>query len=105
VTTFNRRSHTLPAVCQIFGDDLRMKKLTVAGVGSAILASSAIALAGPAAASTADTVVNSLQAEGYTVQINGTPTAPLTACSVTAINKLESGAASASVDIACPQGC
>ena len=81
-----------------------MKK-TIIGVGGIwLLTGSAIALAGPASASTADTIVNDLQAEGYTVRINGSQTAPLTACKVTAVNKFSDGS-SASVDIACPQGC
>jgi hypothetical protein len=55
-------------------------------------------------ASTADAIINSLQAEGYVVRINGATTAPLTACKVTSINT-SADSTSASVDIACPQGC
>jgi hypothetical protein len=80
-----------------------MKKLIVGSAGFGILAGSAIALAGTAAASTADSVVNDLKADGYVVQINGTPTAPLTACTVTSVNKLT--AAAAFIDIDCPDGC
>jgi hypothetical protein len=70
------------------------------------LAGVAIALAPDAAASTADTVVNGLRADGYIVQINQTPTAPLTACSVSNVSKLADGTApSAVVDIVCPDGC
>jgi hypothetical protein len=82
-----------------------MKKFIIGVAGFGVLACTAIGLAGTAAASTADAIVNNLQAEGYTVQINQTPTAPLTACTVTSISKLASGAPSASIDIACPQGC
>jgi hypothetical protein len=85
---------------------MTVKKIIIGAAGFGVLAGTAIAMAGSAAASTADTVINGLQAEGYLVQINGTPTAPLTACTVTAVNKLNNGATtSASVDIACPQGC
>jgi gas vesicle protein len=81
-------------------------KTMLFGVGVGALAGAAIVLAPAASASTADTVVNSLSAEGYTVQINQTPTAPLTACSVSNISKVADGAApSAVVDIVCPDGC
>lgn len=81
-----------------------MKKFIIGAAGFGVLAGTAIGLAGTAASSTADSIINNLQAEGYTVQINGTQTAPLTACKVTAVNKFAAGP-SASVDIACPQGC
>jgi hypothetical protein len=81
-------------------------KTLLFGVGVGALAGAAMALAPVASASTADTVVNGLRAEGYTVQINQTPTAPLTACSVSNVSKLADGASpSAIVDIVCPDGC
>jgi hypothetical protein len=96
-TTACTRTHNI--------EGLTMKKFIIGVAGFGVLACTAIGLAGTAAASTADAIVNNLQAEGYTVQINQTPTAPLTACTVTSISKLASGAPSASIDIACPQGC
>ena len=80
-----------------------MKKFIVGAAGFGVLAALAVGLAGTVSAS-ADTIINGLQAEGYTVQINGASTAPLTHCKVTAVNKFADGT-SASVDIACPQGC
>ena len=83
-----------------------MKKFIISAATFGVLAGSPMGLAGTAWASTADAVIKGLQADGYTVAINGSPTAPLTACTVTAVNKLDNGATtSASVDIACPQGC
>jgi hypothetical protein len=87
------------------GKGCAMKTLLL-GVGIGALAGVAMVVAPTASASTADTVVNGLRAEGYTVQINQTPTAPLTACSVSNVSKLADGAApSAVVDIVCPDGC
>ncbi|HEX3546101.1 MAG TPA: hypothetical protein VHU62_05945 [Mycobacterium sp.] len=85
---------------------MTMKKFIIGAAGFGVLAGAAIGLAGTAAASTADAIVNNLQAEGYIVQINQTPTAPLTACTVSSVNKLAGGASlSAFVDVACPDGC
>lgn len=81
-----------------------MEKFTIGAAGFAVLVAAGITLAGPAAASTADAVVNDLRAQGFIVQINGAQSAPLTACKVTAVNTFAAGP-SASVDIACPQGC
>ena len=65
-----------------------------------------LALAPTASASSADTVINGLRADGYTVQVNQTPTAPLTACSVSNVSKLADAASpSAVVDVVCPDGC
>jgi hypothetical protein len=81
-----------------------MRKFIIGAVGFGVLAASAVGFAGTASASTADTIINNLQSEGYTVSINQTPTAPLTSCKVTSVNKFADGT-SASVDIACPPGC
>jgi hypothetical protein len=81
-----------------------VKKFIIGAAGFGLLAASSVGLAGTASASTADTVINDLQADGYIVQINGATTAPLTACKVNSVNKFDDGT-SASVDIACPPGC
>jgi hypothetical protein len=78
--------------------------LIVAGALAAI----GLGLAGPAAAAGgADDVVNGLKSDGYSVQLNGTPTANLSACTVNSVNKDPAGGPSptAYVDIACPTGC
>jgi hypothetical protein len=81
-----------------------VKKFVIGAAGFGVLAASAVGMAGTASASTADTVINDLQADGYIVQINGAQSAPLTHCDVVAVNTFADGT-SASVDIACPQGC
>ncbi|TLH67856.1 hypothetical protein [Mycolicibacterium aubagnense] len=79
-------------------------KSVIIGAGLAALA--AVGLAPVASATTADVAVNELRAQGYLVQINQTPTAPLTACAVKNVSTLAGGdAPSAIVDIACPDGC
>ncbi|MEN4447559.1 hypothetical protein [Mycobacterium sp. SM3041] len=81
-------------------------KSVIMGMGAAALAMVAFApVASAAPAAPADAVINDLRAEGYLVQINQTPTAPLTACSVSNVRKLDGGAASALVDVVCPDGC
>ena len=83
-----------------------MKKFIIGAGGFGVLAGAAIGLAGTAAASSADSVVNGLRAEGYIVQINQTPTAPLTACTVGNVSKLAGSVTpSAFVDVICPDGC
>lgn len=87
--------------------------ITVAGVG--VLAAAAVSLAATATAAPvggrADDAINTLQSQGYSVQINGAATAPMSACTVTNVSGLsgtESAAGHATtayVDIACPQGC
>jgi hypothetical protein len=70
------------------------------------LAAATFALAPTASASTADSIVNGLRADGYLVQLSQTPTAPLTACSVNGVNKSgDGGALTAVVDVECPDGC
>lgn len=58
-----------------------------------------------ASAASAEGAVNDLRAAGYLVQLNQTPTAPLTACTVGGVRTLEGGTPSALVDIVCPDGC
>lgn len=58
-----------------------------------------------ASAASADGVINDLRTAGYLVQINQTPTAPLTSCTVGGVRTLEGGTPSALVDIVCPDGC
>ncbi|GLP75160.1 hypothetical protein TUM20983_22700 [Mycobacterium antarcticum] len=51
--------------------------------------------------------INGLHSEGYIVQLNGAQTAPLTACTVTNVQKdpLGGNSLTAQVDVACPDGC
>ena len=79
--------------------------ITVAGLGA--MAALGLGFAGTAAAAGADDVVNGLTTEGYSVQINGTPTANLSQCTVNNVKKDGPGGPNltAYVDIACPTGC
>ncbi|KRQ26085.1 hypothetical protein AOT93_24060 [Mycobacteroides sp. H110] len=82
-----------------------MNRIAFSIVGASLLAVAGVATAGPAGA-TADDTVNSLKSEGYNVQINGTPSANLSACTVTGVKKDAGGAnPTAYVDISCPTGC
>lgn len=82
-----------------------MNRIAFSIVGASLLAVAGVATAGPAGA-TADDTVNSLKSEGYNVQINGTPSANLSACTVTGVKKDAGGAnPTAYVDISCPPGC
>jgi hypothetical protein len=93
-----------------------MKKLTIISATVGTLAATALGLAGTAAAaplagsSAADTV-QSLQAEGFSVQINGTADVPLSRCTTTGVHGLadahkagqaETQFTSVYVDISCP---
>ena len=92
-----------------------MKKIAITVTGAGVLTVVAVSLAGAAAAAPvggrADDAINTLQSQGYSVQINGATTAPMSACTVTGVSGLadtDSGAGHATtayVDIACPQGC
>ncbi len=85
-----------------------MKHFVVTAACAGALGAAALGLAGTAAAAGgADAAINGLKSEGYTVQINGPQSAPLTACSVTGVKKDAAGnvGAVAYVDIACPDGC
>ncbi|MFL0292740.1 hypothetical protein ACJH6J_17000 [Mycobacterium sp. SMC-18] len=84
--------------------------MKAAVAGSAMAALAAIVMfqaptASAASAASADGVINDLRAAGYLVQLNQTPTAPLTACTVGGVRTLEGGTPSALVDIVCPDGC
>jgi hypothetical protein len=77
-------------------------------VGAGALAAVSLGLAGPAAAAGgADDVVNGLKSDGYSVQLNGTPTANLSACTVNSVSKDPAGGSNptAYVDFSCPTGC
>ncbi|SHR27762.1 Uncharacterised protein [Mycobacteroides abscessus subsp. abscessus] len=62
------------------------------------------AAAGGGGGSSASDTVDKLQAQGYTVQLNGIPTAPLSECVVTGIEGLRGATAFSTVyvDISCP---
>lgn len=70
-----------------------MTKFIVATTTLGALAVAALGLAGPATAtptggSSASDAVMSLQADGYTVQFNGTVRGPLSRCTVTGVHGL-----------------
>jgi hypothetical protein len=95
-----------------------MKKCTIVTATIATLAATTVGFAGGASAaptgtlSAADTV-ESLQAEGYSVQTNGAATEPLSQCTVTGVHGLDktdsagrrldpTQFATVYVDISCP---
>ena len=80
-------------------------KTVLAGLGMAAFTVLMLAQAPAASAAAADGVINDLRAEGYLVQLNQTPTASLTACSVNGVRKLDGGTPTALVDVVCPVGC
>jgi len=80
-------------------------KAVLVGSGMAALAAIVMFQAPAASAASAEGAVNDLRAAGYLVQLNQTPTAPLTACTVGGVRTLEGGTPSALVDIVCPDGC
>ena len=71
-----------------------MKKFTITTATVGALAATTLGLAGAAGAaaatptgdSLASDTVNSLQAQGYNVQLNGSVTAPLSQCIVTGVH-------------------
>lgn len=70
-----------------------MKKLATALVAAGILSGAWLGLAGtvsaqPLAGGSAADAVSSLEAKGYTVQINGDQSAPLSQCTVTDVSGL-----------------
>lgn len=83
--------------------------MTKIAIGCAIFAMLAmtIGLAAPAAAAGADDTVNDLHAQGFSVQLNGTPTANLDQCTITNVEKDSAGGSNptAYVDFTCPTGC
>ena len=87
-----------------------MKGFTIATATVGALAATALGLAGVAAAaptggSSASETVNSLQAQGYNVQLNGSVTAPLAQCTVTGVHGDSASPTTFTtvyVDVACP---
>ena len=80
--------------------------VTIAIAGG--LVGAALGFAGTAsAAGGADTTMNGLTTEGYLVRVDGTPTAPLTACTVINVRKdtaTDGTSLTAYVEVACPDG-
>lgn len=76
----------------------------LAAMAVASFTSSAQAAAAGGGGSSASDTVGKLQAQGYTVQLNGIPTAPLSECVVTGIEGLRGATAFSTVyvDISCP---
>lgn len=90
-----------------------MKTLITAAATVGALAATALGLAGAAAAapiggSSASDAVSSLQAQGYTVQLNGSVTAPLSECTVTGVHGDSAGPVDHTrlntvyLDVSCP---
>jgi len=90
-----------------------MPKFTITAATIGALAVIALGWAGSAAAaptggSSAADVVNSLQAQGYNVQTNGSVTAPLSECIVTGVHGDSAGRTASTqfttvyVDVSCP---
>jgi hypothetical protein len=97
-----------------------MKKFTISAATAGALAASALGLAGAAAAAptggaNAADVIQSLQDEGYVVQINGSVPVPLSRCIATGVHGLRGTSDSAGrqinsaqlntvyVDVVCPE--
>jgi len=93
-----------------------MKKFTITTATVGILAATAVGLAGAAAAaplggSNAADTVNTLKAQGFSVQLNGTANVPLSRCTATGVNglpdahkagQIETQSTTVYVDISCP---
>ncbi|WP_006244050.1 hypothetical protein [Mycolicibacterium tusciae] len=85
-----------------------MKKFAISIASASVLAVAALGLAGTAtAAGGADVTVDGLKTEGYSVQLNKTPSANLSQCAVTNVNRdsISGPNPTAYVDISCPDGC
>lgn len=72
-------------------------KIAFISTAAAALAAAALTGAGSAQAASAvgnnaSDVIGSLTGEGYNVQINGTPSGPLSSCTVTGVNGLPNAA-------------
>jgi hypothetical protein len=90
-----------------------MKTIAILNAVLGVMAVTAMALAGQAAAAptgtgSASEVVQGLKAQGYNVMINGTTEGPLSECTVTGVHNPDmSGAAAAFttvyVDVDCPR--
>jgi hypothetical protein len=82
-----------------------MRKFTVSAVTAGALAAAALGFAGasaavPLAGTAADTAISSLQADGFSVRINGqTSNVPLSRCTVTDITGLRNSNVDASGQI------
>jgi len=87
-----------------------MKNILLTSLAAGTLASAALGLAGTASAapsgpSSVDTTVSQLRAQGYTVILNRTGTAPVDKCNVTTVrpgqtfSRSDSGAPGASDDL------
>jgi hypothetical protein len=89
-----------------------MKKFTITAGVICALATTAVGFAGAAAAaptggSSAADIVKSLEAQGYSVQINGSVTVPLSQCLVTGVHgdtakKDPTQFSTVYVDVSCP---
>jgi ABC-type phosphate transport system substrate-binding protein len=90
-----------------------MKRLMMMAACAGALTAAALGVAGTASAAgaRADDIVNGLQAQGYSVQLNGAGSAPLSACTVSNVSGVSAAAPAAGanptavVDVACPTGC
>jgi hypothetical protein len=72
---------------------MMFSKIAFISTGAAVLVAAAITSAGPALAASAAgnnaaDVISTLRTEGYNVEVDGTPSAPLTACTVTDVHGL-----------------
>ncbi|KIU18600.1 hypothetical protein [Mycolicibacterium llatzerense] len=72
-------------------------KIALISAAAAALAAAALTAAGPAQASSVSgnngaDVVSTLRSEGYNVQVDGAPSAPLSACTVTDVHGLPNAA-------------
>lgn len=70
-----------------------MKKFAIAVAAFGALAAAGVGLSGPATAiplagQPADSVVRTLESEGYTVRLNQSTNVPLSRCTVTSVNGL-----------------
>jgi hypothetical protein len=78
-------------------------RFAISAVATGVLALSGLgfavnAVAAPSGVGSAADTVKSLEADGYTVQVNGAATTPLSECSVTGVHP----GSTVYVDIACP---
>ena len=74
-----------------------LSKIALFSTGAAALAAATLLTAGPAQAASASgnngaDVVSALRSEGYNVQVDGAPSAPLSACTVTDVHGLPNAA-------------
>ncbi|HZA08935.1 hypothetical protein [Mycobacterium sp.] len=90
-----------------------MNKIAITVASAGALTAIAVGLAGaataaPSGSGSAADVMGSLQSQGYSVQLNGTVSAPLSACVVNDVHGLPRGTGGASgfttvyIDVSCP---